>query len=878
LDDWVGTFVLAVLLGLAGWVLGIVGFFRAGRALSELEALRRQVLPAATRSVEGPAPQAAAAPAPAPAAPMTAEPAAMPVLPPPAPVQPPSKPMPPPTRHPDFEALLTMRWGVWLGAGALLLAGVFLIRYAVDQGFLGPAMRVAAAAVLGAALISAGQWAKRDSRAVRGPLARDQVPGALAAGGVAMLFSAAYGAGPFYGLVPPSLAFVLMGAAGLSGLALSLSEGSLVAAVGLAGAFATPALVHADRPDLPGLFAYLAVVTAAALLVVRYTAWIWLGWTATVAAAIWVMIAAGIQDASTVWAPALFVPVAAALNLLLLHPAALEGAAGRRLAWIPILVLGIAGLLLADSIDDSWPRAGLLLIAPTAVWIGWRRPALDRLPWLAAGFALCMLAIWPLPAVQPTGEAITIEGRIQAVLPGAFAPEAIRPYLWVSALVAGVFAACGLWLERRAARPPVWSALVAAVPVLVLALGFYQVRKFQPDMNWAFAGLGLAGILVGTAWASAREDDRRRAGVHGAGAVAALALGCAMLLTDQWLTLAIALILPGLAWIEAATDLPALRRVASAVASLVLVRLLLNWYVADYVFGAFPIVNGLVIAYFLPALCFAAAALRFRRRGGDLTVAILFGGAAALGTVFVMAEIHHWATGGTLARDRLAFFEQALHVSALGVLALGTMIANRRVRAPVLRWAWMTQGALGMLGAVLLLPSNPVATGDAVGHLPLVNALLGAYLAPAALATLALRQSEIEGGWRQVLAAYALAAILAWVTLEVRHWFHPIHMDRGDAGDAEIWAYSGAWLVYGLALTALGINRDRKVLRLVALAVVGLTATKAVLFDIGGIGGLWRVLSFLILGLVLIGLGAVYRRFVARPPGDAVSPASEPEV
>jgi uncharacterized membrane protein len=33
------------------------------------------------------------------------------------------------------------------------------------------------------------------------------------------------------------------------------------------------------------------------------------------------------------------------------------------------------------------------------------------------------------------------------------------------------------------------------------------------------------------------------------------------------------------------------------------------------------------------------------------------------------------------------------------------------------------------------------------------------------------------------------------------------------------------------------------------------------------LGGLWRVLSFLGLGLALIGLGAVYRRFVVTDAG-----------
>ena len=45
-----------------------------------------------------------------------------------------SEPDAPVIQRPDIEALLTARWGVWLGAAALVLAGVFLVRYAVDRG------------------------------------------------------------------------------------------------------------------------------------------------------------------------------------------------------------------------------------------------------------------------------------------------------------------------------------------------------------------------------------------------------------------------------------------------------------------------------------------------------------------------------------------------------------------------------------------------------------------------------------------------------------------------------------------------------------------------------------------------------------------------
>ena len=71
---------------------------------------------------------------------------------------------------------------------------------------------------------------------------------------------------------------------------------------------------------------------------------------------------------------------------------------------------------------------------------------------------------------------------------------------------------------------------------------------------------------------------------------------------------------------------------------------------------------------------------------------------------------------------------------------------------------------------------------------------------------------------------------------------------------------------------AVGIRTDARLLRLISLGIVGLTCAKVFLIVMADLTGLWRVLSFLGLGLTLIGLGAVHRRFVRpappKPAGD----------
>ena len=161
------------------------------------------------------------------------------------------------------------------------------------------------------------------------------------------------------------------------------------------------------------------------------------------------------------------------------------------------------------------------------------------------------------------------------------------------------------------------------------------------------------------------------------------------------------------------------------------------------------------------------------------------------------------------------------------------------------------------------MPSTTVGQGT------FFNALLAAYLVPAVLAGLALRRPELPAAVRPMLLVYLLVAIFAWITLEVRHLYHPAAMAMGDAPieDGELWAWSGVWLAYGLSLMAVGVVTASRSLRLAALAIVALAAAKVFLFDMAGLVGLWRVLSFLGLGLTLISLGAVFRRFVAKGPG-----------
>ena len=82
----------------------------------------------------------------------------------------------------------------------------------------------------------------------------------------------------------------------------------------------------------------------------------------------------------------------------------------------------------------------------------------------------------------------------------------------------------------------------------------------------------------------------------------------------------------------------------------------------------------------------------------------------------------------------------------------------------------------------------------------------------------------------------------------------------------EHWAHSFAWLLLGIAFLGYGLLRHSLEARIASAALIVLAALKITLFDLAGIGGIWRALSFICLGAVLIGIGLVYQRLVFAAP------------
>jgi uncharacterized membrane protein len=545
---------------------------------------------------------------------------------------------------------------------------------------------------------------------------------------------------------------------------------------------------------------------------------------------------------------------------------------------VPLIALAGAGVVLARISDYSTASLVALaaLLALTAIDGRWRE-RLDHVPGaVALAVAFAMFA-WHVPQlVEPSWPSTSI------MITDVLTPGAWRFLVWCGILGA-IGGGAGAALMWGAARPWRWAALAALLPMTLFVVGYWRIEDFARAAPWTAGALALAAAYVVLAGAIARHREAEgmnlALGIVAIGATAALSLAAATLLRAGWLSVVLSLQLPAIAWIASRLGTPELRWAAGPLAIAIIARLLFNPWVLDYELGTTPILNALLYIYGVPALAFAAAALMFARAGRDWVVLVLEVGALAFATYLVTAQIRHWSGGGRLDGPAGSLTELALHAAAWLAIALAIYARAPLLANPVLRWGWRVLAALGAFTVVFgsLLIANPLDTRIAVGRWPVANLLALAYLVPALIAAAFAAIASARGSARFAAGSGVFALVLGFVylSLEVTRAFRGSEIYAARMSDGEMYAYSAVWLLYGVALLVLGLWLGRKALRYAALAVVGLTILKVFLYDMDALTGVLRVLSFLGLGLSLLGLAWVYQRFVLaparRPPGPGAA-------
>lgn len=894
-------------------IIAIIAFLIAIKASSQAAELRRKLnaleeMFYAQRRVQPPplvpAQVQAEAPATAPAEPPPLAPEATPVPPPlvteeasPPPLAAsPSTDVPPPlpapaadSREPGFEERLGTRWVVWIGGLALALGGFFMVRYSIEAGLVGPGVRVFLGGLFAAALLGAGEWSRRKesiSNIQALPIAN--IPAILTAAGTAVAFATIYAAYALYGFLVPATAFVLLGFVALGTLAAALLHGPALAGLGVVGAFATPILVSSDKPDYWALYIYLAIVTAASFGLARIRLWRWLAVTTIAFAVLWIF--PGLDTGELQIAPHAFHVIAGfVLAALLVVCGFMFGPTIEDGEIEPVSSSSLGAYLFgAMLIVLSSAHADLALIAYTllvggTLFVAWRAPTATGALGAAAATVFIVFAEW---AVRANPDMLVLPGGPMPGVGPAATDSSVTLHLVMAAIFALGFGIAGFLAQGRsnsAVIPVVWSAAAVATPITILIALYARIAHLDRSIPFAILAVLLAAAFGAATEALTRRETRpgvaASTALFATGTLGALALALTFALEKGWLTIALALMSLGTAWISLQRPIPFLRWLAAIFAGLVTARIGYDPRIVGDAVGTTPIFNWLLWGYGLPAASFWAASMFLRRRGDDPPLRVVETAAILFTALLAFMEIRHLATGGDMISPP-SLLEFALQVCVALAMAIGLERLRLRSHSIVHNVGAVALTAIAGLISVfgLLILENPwLLSSVNVGGL-VFNLLLLGYALPAVLMLLL---SYAVAGHRPVayantIAGGALVFALSYVTLEIRRFYHgPVLLYGGTTG-AEQYTYSIGWLGFGVVLLGVGILVNSERARLASAAVIAMTILKAFVIDMSTLTGVYRALSFMCLGIVLVAIGWLYQRILFRrqvtpPPAPQTS-------
>jgi uncharacterized membrane protein len=234
--------------------------------------------------------------------------------------------------------------------------------------------------------------------------------------------------------------------------------------------------------------------------------------------------------------------------------------------------------------------------------------------------------------------------------------------------------------------------------------------------------------------------------------------------------------------------------------------------------------------------------------------------ALAIGFITVAIPIRldaHWITMGWFVEAAVLLWvadrvnSELLNVFAVGALTLGVgrllVIDNFFVTRPLFNTRMATYAvAIAVLGGVAWYGSR---RKDETGR-------TAAAVSVVALNLLALRGLSLE-----VSSYYAQE--MTKVQPRVLQWNQDDLIDASNWHRAKIardFTYSALWMAYGAMLMLVGFWRRSAFVRWQALALIAFTIGKVFLYDVSELDRGYRIVSFIVLGALLLAISFVYQR------------------
>ena len=237
--------------------------------------------------------------------------------------------------------------------------------------------------------------------------------------------------------------------------------------------------------------------------------------------------------------------------------------------------------------------------------------------------------------------------------------------------------------------------------------------------------------------------------------------------------------------------------------------------------------------------------------------------------LFITTETSYQLVGHYPQFDSLSFYEQAL--LTCNWLALGCVYLHRARVAGSLAKLYQIAGCVlaggaGFISVKTLLDDNPLLTSIYIGELPVLNWLFLLWLVPAGLTVwlYSLIKPINAKVAPFVLGVAGLLGLIAINSFIRQYWQGPyIYLSKG-ATNEELYSYSIIWLILGAGTVILGHLKNQLLIQKIGLGLLAAVIVKVFLIDMANLTGLLKALSFIGLGLSLVGLSWLFQKLRSR--------------
>ncbi len=733
---------------------------------------------------------------------------------------------------------------IWIGALSFVLASAFLIKYSIEKGLISPSVRVLMGIFFGLVLLLLGEFIQKRSR---------KVGDGISAGGIGVLYLSLYSTVSIYHLIPPALGFFLMAIVTAIAVLLSFFRSPVIAILGLLGGFLTPILIRFEEPRPENVFPFIIILQIALGMVALKRNWFYLLFLSLLGGFLWSFfwLILFFEKPHFLWVGFYAIISSAFFNLFFAKKELASktqyvylGKASVVSSFIILSMLTkISNFELKEWIFFSFVLTATLIISRLKIQY-------SNLAYISLAFVLFLLFLWK-PVLQ-----LDINRYLLTCL---FYSSLFIFLPWIFMLI---------WKSEKEEQ---WALLSSISSILFFLLAYYKAYELK-GFHWGIVTLILSFLFSFFTLISFKIFDKKVVSIFAISASLFLSLTVPLELKREWIAVAWAMEIPAIIFISDWLKIPKIKGFLIILTIFVMFRLL-NPFVLEYPIGDMVIFNWITYGFGIPILSMALSAWKAYRMKDKSLSELWQGCTIFLFFVYITLQIRQaFHPGKVISRN---FFIEEWGVISIFwlLLAISLILLHRKlgIRSLIISSKWIIIATIIQSLFCQIIFYNPMIYCSSVGSIPIINKLIILYLLPSFLFAIAGKEMERKG--RKTLPyfcySFSLLLLFLFVTLEVRQIYRGEFIYSGKATLAEKYTYSIAWILMGILLVIIGIIRRSDILRYSSLVVMVISIFKVFLYDSLALKDLYRILSFVGLGVSLFLLAYLYHNVVfKRENGD----------